>query len=352
MNIISSQFLKNLALVLGSMLFVLVVFELFLRLFSPQIFDVHPRGMYVPNQDVGYVLATDFEGYIEREEFKSRISINDSGLRGQAPAVNSDGVSRILVLGDSLSFGFGVEEDETFSVVLERCLNGIGQGSYEVLNAGVPGYGTIDQLNFLRSRGAGLAPDLVILQFLSDNDLDENRYPATEWADVEDGWLVSRNYDPASLLPLWKRAEYWLKANFHSVQFLSGRVGYLVLKSGLFPSMEQAVWGERFGAEEEELFEQALIGIKQEVEGLGADLLLIYGTGQGQVLSSEDPALRSEALVSRVAAAQEVELANAFRRMREHEGKYSFYYPVDGHWNATGHRFIGELLCEAVSSRR
>jgi lysophospholipase L1-like esterase len=348
---ISSQAFKNLALVAGSVLFVFALFEVFLRLFHPQVFEVHPQGMYLADDEAGYVLAPNFEGTIERAEFLTTITVNNAGLRGPRLEDRRDGAYRILVLGDSFAFGFGTEDDETFSVGLERCLNESGGGSYEVLNAGIPGYGTVDQLNFLRSRGAELAPDLVILQFLSSNDLDENRYPAVEWADVEDGWLVSRNYDPATLLPLWKRFEYWIKGNFHSVKFISARVGYVLLKSSLFPELERAFWGERFAEEEERLFEEALSRIKEHAEGLGAELLFLYATGQGPVVAREEPVLDSEALVSRVVSAHEVDWLNSFRLMRANEDRMNFYYPADGHWNPAGHRFVGEILCGEVLAR-
>lgn len=347
----SSQIFKNLLLVIGSVLFVMFVFEVFLRLFHPQIFDVHPQGMYLADDEAGYVLAPNFEGAIERAEFLTTVTVNNAGLRGPRLDARQASVYRILVLGDSFAFGFGIEDDATFPVGLERCLNDSGRGKYEVLNAGIPGYGTVDQLNFLMSRGAGLAPDLVILQFLSSNDLDENRYPATEWADVEEGWLVSRNYDPATMLPLWKRVEYWVKGNFHSVQFISARVGYLLLKSSLFPELERAFWGERFADEEEQLFEEALIGIKQHTREIGAELLFLYATAQGPVVAREEPTLGSEALVSRVASEHGIDWVNSFRLMRASEDRMNFYYPADGHWNPAGHRFVSEILCGEVLAR-
>jgi hypothetical protein len=342
--------LKNLALLIGSLFFVFIVFEVLVRLFSPQVFEIHPRGMYSVDEDVGYALTPDFEGMLQRHEFSTRVSVNDLGLRGSPVGPRKDGVSRILVLGDSFAFGYGVEEDETFAAYLEACLNRTGQGVFEVLNAGVPGYGTVDQLNFLRSRGEVLAPDFVVLQFLSSNDLDENRYPATEWADVQDGWLGFRSdsYDPATMLPRWKQFEYWIKENLHSAKFVSQRIGYLVLKSSLFPKMELAIWGELFSEEEETLFEAALTDISSYVANLDAGFLFLYVTDQGPVLARRERELRSEALVERVLAAQRIEWINMYRLMRAHEDRASFYFPMDGHWNAAGHEFAAEALCGKI----
>ena len=54
--------LVKIALVLGSVLVALLVIEGFLRLAKPQIFELHPPGMYVADPDVGYVLTRGFEG--------------------------------------------------------------------------------------------------------------------------------------------------------------------------------------------------------------------------------------------------------------------------------------------------
>lgn len=347
---IRSQTFKNLALLFGSLLFVFVVFEILVRIFSPQIFDIHPRGMYTTDQDVGYALTPDYEGHLQRNEFSTRISVNEQGLRGNSLGPRRDEVTRVLVLGDSFAFGYGVEEHESFPAYLETCLNSTGAGTFEVLNAGVPGYGTVDQLNFLRSRGEALAPDFVILQFLSSNDLDENLYPATEWADVNDGWLVYKNesYETALKLPPWKRFELWVKAHIHSAGFISERIGYLVLKSSLFPGFEMDVWRERFSEEQEKLFEEALTDIQDHVADLGAGLLFLYVTDQGPVLARNEPQLRSEALVERVLSKRGIDWINTYRLMREHQDKDGFYFPLDGHWNSAGHRFAAEVLCRQV----
>lgn len=81
---------------------------------------------------------------------------------------------RIAVLGDSMAFGLGVEQDEPFPAILEGLLNGQqGDLTYEVLNFAVPGYNTAAEVELFRETGRMYGPDLVILQFM-DND-DQNR---------------------------------------------------------------------------------------------------------------------------------------------------------------------------------
>ncbi|MET0551405.1 MAG: SGNH/GDSL hydrolase family protein [Vicinamibacteria bacterium] len=97
-----------------------------------------------------------------------RTTINAAGLRGALhPRERTQGRPRLLMLGDSVAFGFGVSDDETFSADLE------GDG-YEVVNLAVPGYGTDQALLRLEAEGAVYRPDLVVLHFCLQNDFVDN----------------------------------------------------------------------------------------------------------------------------------------------------------------------------------
>jgi hypothetical protein len=78
---------------------------------------------------------------------------------------------RIVALGDSLTYGQGVDESERFSERIEAALDGAGAGDFEVLNLGKPGASTQDELETLRSVVLDLAPDFVLLQWFP-NDVE------------------------------------------------------------------------------------------------------------------------------------------------------------------------------------
>ena len=106
------------------------------------------------------------------EGFHARYVINSRGLRGELyPARKAAGTYRVLVLGDSNGFGWGVQEGETFSALLDRFAADV-----QVVNLSLSGYGTDQQyLRFLRD-GVGFEPDLVVLQ-LTANDFEEIQHP-------------------------------------------------------------------------------------------------------------------------------------------------------------------------------
>lgn len=83
-----------------------------------------------------------------------------------------EGLKRVLCLGDSQTQGFEARQDQTFPAVLERRLGRLGH-RVQVLNAGIAGFGTAEQLAFLEQEGARYQPDVVVLGWYI-NDLSEN----------------------------------------------------------------------------------------------------------------------------------------------------------------------------------
>jgi lysophospholipase L1-like esterase len=106
----------------------------------------------------------------ERFEKGIEISINSYGIRGpEWSAQKPDGVRRVMALGDSSVYGFGVEDDQVFTALMDDAL---GAG-VEVINSAVPGYSTYQIINLLEIRSLSLQPDLLLVGCIwSDNNFD------------------------------------------------------------------------------------------------------------------------------------------------------------------------------------
>ena len=86
---------------------------------------------------------------------------NELGLR-DGPIVQ-DGRTRVLAIGDSCTFGWGVEQTEAYPQVLQGLLDARRTTpGYRVINAGVPGYTSYHGVLYLRERGLALRPAIVI----------------------------------------------------------------------------------------------------------------------------------------------------------------------------------------------
>ncbi len=92
------------------------------------------------------------------------LSTNSKGFRGKKdfPYTKSKEKLRILILGDSFTFGDEVSDDETYSYYLQEMLP-----HTEVINMGVHGYGHDQMLILLKEEGVKYQPDIVILGFLA-----------------------------------------------------------------------------------------------------------------------------------------------------------------------------------------
>lgn len=102
-----------------------------------------------------------------------RVATDEFGLRNEHPAEKPQGVYRILMLGDSVPFGFGVDQTQSFPAVLERLLNENNQTKYQVINAGIPGYNIQDEGALLPALLTRYRPDLV-LWMVTSNDYDDS----------------------------------------------------------------------------------------------------------------------------------------------------------------------------------
>jgi hypothetical protein len=82
------------------------------------------------------------------------------------------GVLRVIALGDSHTQGFECRQERTYSEVLERTLERAGVEA-EVMNTGVSGFSTAEELAFLEAEGVRYQPDVIVLGFFA-NDLEDN----------------------------------------------------------------------------------------------------------------------------------------------------------------------------------
>ncbi|MEZ4670571.1 MAG: SGNH/GDSL hydrolase family protein [Anaerolineae bacterium] len=100
------------------------------------------------------------------------LQTNSVGLRNIAELDTDPSTFRILALGDSFTYGYYVHNEETWPARLEELLNQHLQTRIQVLNAGVPGYTIVDQLEYLLDKGLKTEPNLVVIGFYTNDIFD------------------------------------------------------------------------------------------------------------------------------------------------------------------------------------
>ena len=104
--------------------------------------------------------------------FGEPLSINSKGLRDREYSYSKPpNRRRILILGDSYTWGYGVGDQQIYSEIMEDTL--LDPAVWQVLNTGVSGWGTDQQYLFLKEEGFRYEPDIVIVSFFFGNDFRE-----------------------------------------------------------------------------------------------------------------------------------------------------------------------------------
>jgi len=200
--------LKKLAVSLGSLFVLLLAAEGVTRLFfeaPPELETlVGPQYVRAVESPIGREMipgvksAWHFPGCAYNEDKTVPLSINEHGLRGRSfPAEKAEGVTRVLCIGDSMTFGTGVADEEAWPAVLQGLLEARRE-RVEVWNCGVEGTNTLEQGAFLEQRLLGLEPDLVVLSYYV-NDAQLGEGPKVPHSRLDKLLLRFAGNDPARL---------------------------------------------------------------------------------------------------------------------------------------------------------
>jgi hypothetical protein len=160
-------------MLLSALLFGLLIAEVALRIIG----YTYPV-FYTSDIVRGYALQPGLSGWY-RKEGEAYIRINSEGLRDREHAKQKPANTlRIALLGDSYSEALQVSLEDTFWMILEQRLQGCdaftGGKRIELINFGVSGYGTAQELLTLRERVWDYAPDIVLLAMTTNNDITDN----------------------------------------------------------------------------------------------------------------------------------------------------------------------------------
>ncbi|MDF0677247.1 MAG: SGNH/GDSL hydrolase family protein [Nitrospira sp.] len=164
-----------------SLLVSIGVVELALRLVDPLGISYYElAGNYVRDKLADDQLIFRHKPSWEARYGDVRVTYNERGLRDRPILPKAAGEYRILALGDSVTFGWGVDQDKTFTARLESLLQGRLHRPVRVINSGVGGYNTVQEVTYFKQEGINLQPDLVMLTYVQ-NDIEVNKGPFDPW---------------------------------------------------------------------------------------------------------------------------------------------------------------------------
>lgn len=211
---------KNVLLVAGSLLLCLLMLEAGLRLFGPDL-------KRVPGFTYGKAVVKNSHGFRDREYTMAK----------------PQNTYRILVLGDSFTWGVGLDAEETLPKLLEsRLSEETSSGEVEVINAAIPGYNTVEEFLLLKEEGVKYDPDMVLVVFnLNDieylpelSDQGYEHMEATPVVEVDHDENIADFALHGGVRGFINKIE--VRSNL--LKFLVPRVGSLLRRMGLIQSTE------------------------------------------------------------------------------------------------------------------
>lgn len=368
-----------LLLLLASLLLSAGVLEVGLRLFWDGYYKKyhpdHPWSEFEFHPTRGFGLGRNLELVDWDTDFKVLRKHNSRGFRSpEIPLQKPPGRLRVLMVGDSMVYGIGVENEETFSAEMER-----REPRLQVINAGVPAYSGAEELVQLREEIGPLDPDIVVVAYFW-NDLFgayPGRYARFE---LRDGELVQIPPEPASpqhptFDTYWRRHEKrmhrfaMLAQESYLYRLVSDRLKILSYATRSwryrwFPSAEVAedraeaarrAEQERAQTQEAWALSFALLEEMADVAARhGARFAILVVPDSAQV----EPGANVYGLPEYVPKVQQrligfgeatgipvIDPLPALRETRLREGEPQ-HHPNDRHWNRTGHRHVARILLD------
>lgn len=319
-----SDWLANLALLV-------IVSVIGLWLIETYITRTQPiAGAYLHSQDADYLLAPNQQFEFSKPEFSIEIRTNELGMRDDPVDVSAP--RRILLLGDSFFFGYGVGRDDMIDVRMEQALNQRSNRRTTVFNAGHSGYDTRREAGWLGLFGSRLKPHIIVVGFVLNDVLSNSG--EFHFTPIATGPLRHLPF-PATANAL----TYLIRSPRELLFKLGFDVNYTELDhfDCLRPGRCQAGWSATM---------REIARIAAEARRLGASVVLA-NIPVAQMLRRDDslPAYEPELARQRLSEiARKLDIAFVDFADAPGLGAETSYFPIDGHWNATGHRIAADYL--------
>lgn len=344
------EMMYNILLLVGAVAVFFVIFEVVLHLADIQTGQRDNEFMfYEYNETLGWKNKIGVEGEFHFADGSNYVRVNKNGLRDEDYGYNKTR-KRIVVLGDSHTWGFGINDSQRYSEILERELG------VEVINMGVAGYGTDQEYLTLMLEGARYKPDLVVVGFHAGSDLDDNSadtrysYPKPRFV-LDDGKLTLTNV-PVPRKEDWERREFLNDSFYRKIDRVSHRyfLSYAFFRGRLLNVGVVRGWllrkevEKQLGLEQQEKMAITLALLKEMdyfVDSINAELIVVIIPTRGQVYA-DGSTYQNNILTEfgRKDGIKMIDLLHAFKERRD-EG---LYFTIDPHWNAAGNKAAAEEI--------
>ncbi len=324
--------LQNLALMAGTFFLCVAVFEIALRLKGYGNLEI-----YEPDPVLYWKLKPNQDCYTKVDH--KPVHINSQGTRGPEfqPNKPADTI-RILSLGDSRTFGWGLTEQETYSKQLEQLLQQYvgGKRKVEVINAGVNAWSYPQMLAYLREVGSKYQPDYVILA-------EANLW--TQFSDKNDPEFVRKFMSRVRLKNFLRRF-----AIYHYIVEVKLQAFYQANRAKFIPvdPKQDVLFKEQQQKDPDAVFRSAIEDVCALALSKGEKPFLLYLPPQGDLERGEQKVLKTKQAAAAKLNVPVVDLTPALRAAAREKTLYLDADPI--HFSTEGNRIIARELFAAMTN--
>jgi hypothetical protein len=344
--------IKDFLLLLGSLIFTIGLLETGLHLWNAPITKPHLLQVHRPSPLLGWELVPASQGVGLLGE---TYTINSAGFRDRECLKDKPAsVFRIAVIGDSFTFGQGVNLEQTLVKQMEEFLRSRGIAS-EVLNFGVIGYNMWQYNVVLEKKALLYQPDLVVLCLFQD-DLGRSKPPYKDTPE----WQAANPFEAKGSSGVIARIAFWNLLRNASLLFeykYRYRHGHSYVKD---IEERKRVWGPanptdanyrimtgKLEKKKRDEFSTALGQFASYVHRAGAEVLVAVVPDSVQL---NDPAMQgSTRFIREVCESLGVPFIDLTPFLETEPNPSSLYlFPIDAHNSPKGLKVIGEVLGERL----
>jgi lysophospholipase L1-like esterase len=310
-----------------------------------------PQVAYVYDEELRYVPLASQQGWVD----DGLVTINSQGFRGRpAASPKPEGQYRIVFIGDSVTFGRGVNDDETFPARAEALLRErFPHMAVDVINAGVDGYNTRQAVGRLRRLLPDLQPDLVLLGFYSNDvsDAVEGNDSGTRIAgSPQEGRVMYINPSLASSWSARLRQSRAIHAAARGLRRLTGQgewsLARFTLEMDLLNGRDSAELDHRWAIVADQYEE-----LRQLAADSGFRVGVVILPCQEQV-EGQFPNARYQVRVRQIAEPLAFQVIDPLPRLaaQADTGQNLFIAYDRNHPSAAGHRIIADAIVDALGT--
>lgn len=343
MNILNVT--RKILLIFGGLLLSFLTVESLTRILIPQSVDP-PRFAY--NKKLGYIPTPNQRGRnILFGTYDYSYTHNTQGLRSNKEYSYEKTTPRVLFLGDSFTYGVGVNDDETFPNLVQN----YSKNKIETINAGNPGKGTDYALKFFQVMGNQLKPDIVAVIFFHNDFVDNGR---EEYFSVNsNGNLEPKSITEHKNFVSWLPGYDWFISWSQFINFVKKEIVLFVFPSSSFPLLSIASSTTAISYTKKDsteywitITEKYIKSLKDKVENSKAKLIFFYVPDRLDVEQYRNNNQYSieEQSISGLLKSLNIAFFSLTPIISESDNHIDKLYLSDRHWTAVSHRLAAQYI--------